>query len=46
MVKERSFKDTISIISSGGHFIKQSREVCAIVEEGIMINISENIFQI
>ena len=33
------------IFSSGGHFIQQSRTVCAILIEGIMRNISVKLFE-
>ena len=38
-----SFKD-ISVLSSGGHFVYLSRNVCAILVEDIMRNISVKLF--
>ena len=35
----------ISISSSGGHFVQQSRTVCALMVEGISRNIYVNDFQ-
>ena len=32
------------LCSSGGHFVQQSRTMCAILEEGIMMNISVKLF--
>ena len=34
----------ISIFSSGGHFVQQSGTVCKILVEGIMRNISVELF--
>ena len=39
VVKKILFKD-IAISSYGGHFVKRSRTVCAVLVEGIMWNIS------
>ena len=42
VVKVMTFKDIsiLSIFISGGHFVQQSRMICAILVEGIMWNIS------
>ena len=41
--EERLFKD-VSIFSSGSHFARQSRTICAILLEGIIRNISVKSF--
>ena len=43
VVKEMSLKG-ISIFTSGGHFIQQSRMICAILVEGIIRTISAKFF--
>ena len=43
MVKEMSFKD-ISIFCFGSHFAWRSGTVCAILVEGIMMNICVKLF--